>query len=458
MLDNEKEEAAEKLEALLEQKNYPAIRPLLSEYNAIDLAEILGGLDRKDIPLVFRLLPKEQASDIFVEMDSDTQEHLITLFSDKELKDVIGDLYLDDVVDLVEEMPSNLVKRILKQADSETRDWVNKLLNYPKDSAGSIMTIEYVKLRPEMTVEAAFDRIRETGLDKETIYTCYVTDVKNKLVGIVSARTLLLADKKSAVGDIMEENVISVGTLTDKEEVAREIDRYGFLAMPVVDMENRLVGIVTVDDAMDILREENNEDIAKMAGITPDETPYLKTGVFKIWLNRVPWLLLLMVSATFTGLIINNYEGRLNALSPLLFACIPMLMDTGGNAGSQVSVTIIRGLALKEVRFKDTLKVIFKELRVSLLLAATVAAACFLKLIMIDNWIFGYKYDAMLSAIVAVSLFFTIVLAKLVGCLLPMLAQRFKLDPAVVASPFITTIVDALSLIIYCNIAIAVLG
>lgn len=452
-------EITEQLEQMIEQKKFPLIRPLLSEYNPVDIAEILQKLELKDLPLVFRLLPKGIASEIFVEMDDERQAHLINTFSDSELKDVIEDLYLDDAADILEEMPSDIVKRILKQTHPEFRQNINALLNYPKDSAGSIMTPEYVSLSPDMTTEEAFAKIRKTGTDKETIYTLYVTDNGNVLRGITTVRSLLLCDKDAKIADIMQENFISVNTSDDKEDVAEKIRRYGLIAIPVVDKEGRMVGIVTVDDAMDVMREESSEDISLIAGVTPADKPYLKTGVFRIWLSRLPWLLILMISATFTGLIINRYEGRLNALSPVLFACIPMLMDTGGNAGSQASVTIIRGIALNEIRFKDILKVIFKEIRVGVLLALAVAAACFGKLLLIDNLLFGYDgYTVKLSAIVSLALFFTIILAKLTGCVLPLVAKACRLDPAIVASPFITTIVDALSLIIFCNISLAVLA
>jgi len=362
-------------------------------------------------------------------------------------------------VDLLEEMPANVVKRLLAQSDSETRSYINEVLKYPKDSAGSIMTIEYVSLRASMSVEEAFDRIRRTAIDKETIYNCYVTDETNRLIGLVSAKDLMLAEKQAAVGEIMEENVIYVKTTDDKEDVARKISNYGFLAIPVVDHEMRLVGIVTVDDAMDVLQEENTEDIAKMAAITPTDKPYLKTGVFSIWKNRVPWLLVLMVSATFTGLILNTYEARLNAISAMLFACVPMIMDTGGNAGSQASVTVIRALALGELETRDILKVVWKEFRVSLLLGVTLAATCFCKLMLIDNLLFGFDgYTPARCAVVSVALMFTVTVAKLVGCMLPLIAKKCRLDPAVVASPFITTIVDAVSLVLYCSLAVAVLA
>ena len=450
--------------ALLEERKFSVLKPLLSSMNEIDLAEIFESVKEEDLPVLFRILPKDLAAEVFVEIESDTQEKLLKKLTDEELKEVMGELFLDDTVDLVEEMPANVVKRLLAQSDSVTRAYINELLKYPKDSAGSIMTIEYVRFFPNMTVEAAFDHIRSQAIDKETIYTCYVTDEKNHLIGLVTAKDLMLANKDALISDIMEDNVIYANTLDDKEEVARKISDYGFLAIPVVDVERRLVGIVTVDDAMDVIEEENTEDLERMVGIVPDNKPYLKTSVLSIWKKRVPWLLVLMVSATFTGLIINIFEGRLNDISPVLFACIPMLMDTGGNSGSQVSVTVIRSLALGELTTKDTAKVLWKEMRASLLLGLTLAIACFAKLMLIDNLLFGtfmpgnkaYTWDK--CAVVSFALFCTVVIAKIVGSLLPLFVKKCKLDPAAVASPFITTIVDAVSLMIFCGLSIAILG
>ena len=444
---------------LLEEKKFSVLKPLLASMNEIDLADVFESAKEEDLPILFRILPKDLAAEMFVEIDRDTQEALLKKLTDTEIKAVMDELFIDDTVDLVEEMPANVVKRLLAQSDSETRSYINELLKYPKNSAGSIMTIEFVSFTPEMTVEAAFDRIRSTAIDKETIYTCYVTDSANKLVGMVTAKDLLLAKKSALISDIMEDNVIYSHTLDDKEDVARKISDYGFLAIPVTDNERRLVGIVTVDDAIDVLQEENTEDIARMAAILPETKPYLKTSVFSIWKHRVPWLLILMISATFTGLIINTFEGRLNAISPVLFACVPMLMDTGGNSGSQVSVTVIRALALGELTIKDSGRVLWKEIRASMLLAATLAVACFAKLQLIDRLLFGFEgYTVLLSCIVSLALFCTVVIAKLVGCLLPLLVKACKLDPAAVASPFITTIVDAVSLILFCILSIAILG
>ncbi len=445
--------------ALLEERNFAVLKPLLAGMNEIDLAEVFESAKEEDLPVLFRILPKDLAAQMFVEIDSDTQQKLIKKLSDKELKEVMDELFLDDTVDLVEEMPSSVVRRLLALSDGETRAYINELLKYPKDSAGSIMTIEFVRFLPTMSVERAFDIIRETAIDKETIYTCYVTDPENKLIGLVTAKDLMLAQKGSLIGDIMEENVIYVNTKDDKEEVARKISDYGFLAIPVVDDERRLVGIVTVDDAIDVIEEENTEDIEAMAGVLHDNKPYLKTSVFSIWKKRVPWLLILMVSATFTGLIINTFEGQLNAISPVLFACVPMLMDTGGNSGSQASVTVIRSLALGELSTRDSGKVLWKEFRASLLLSVTLAVACFAKLMLIDNLIFGYSdYTPLRCAIVSLAMLCTVVIAKFVGCMLPMLVKKCRLDPAAVASPFITTIVDAVSLLIFCGLATLILG
>ncbi len=452
----EPQEIADRVLELAEQKKYNDIKRMLSEFNPVDLAEIMNVIDEDRLAIIYRLLPKELAADVFVEMDTDRQELLLSKFSDKEIKEVVGGLFVDDTVDIIEEMPAAIVKRILRQADKETREAINSILSYPEDSAGSIMTTEYVSLKEDVSVKDAFEKIRRTGVDKETIYTCYVTDTTRKLVGIVSAKTLLLSSPDDKISDIMETNVISVDTHTDKEYAAREIQRYGFLSIPVVDKENRLVGIITVDDAMDVLRDENSEDFSKMSAVTPSDKPYLKTSVFKIFLNRLPWLLLLMVSATFTSLIISRYENVLTGISITLFACIPMLMDTGGNAGSQSSVTIIRSIALGETVPKDIGKVLWKELRISFMLGAVMSVVCFGKLMLIDR--LYNPMDALTALTVSLALFITIIIAKVIGCTLPLLAKAVKLDPAVMASPFITTIVDALSLIIYANIALAILN
>ncbi len=449
----------EEIQVLINNRNFAVLKPLLAAENPTDLAAIVSNLPDDDLPLVFRLMPKDLAADTFVELDSDKQELLISKFNNVELKSLMDELFVDDMVDLVEEMPSNIVKRILAQSDDETRKYVNEILKYPADSAGSIMTVEYVYLRPDMTVEKAFAKIKKNAINKETIYNCYVVDKDNKLLGLVTAKDLMLADKETLIKDIMTDNVIYAQTTDDKENVARKISDYGFIAIPIVDDEKRLVGIVTVDDAMDVLKEENSEDIAKMSGIQASDKPYLKRSVFEIWRNRIPWLLVLMISATFTGLIINTFEARLNAISTVLFACVPMIMDTGGNAGSQASVTVIRSLALNELTTKDVFKVMWKEIRVSILIGVTLAIACFAKLMLIDNLLFGYEgYTFFRSFIVSLALALTVIIAKFVGCSLPLLAKKVKLDPAVVASPFITTIVDALSLILYCLLAVAMLS
>ncbi len=442
---------------LLSERNYAVLKPLLSSMNAIDLAEVFEETEKDvDLLILFRILPKDLAAETFVEMDSDVQKKLIHKLTDRELRLVLDELFLDDTVDLIEEMPASVVKRVLAQSDSETRAYINEILQYPKDSAGSIMTIEFVALRPTMTVEDAFERIRRTAIDKETIYTCYVIDPTNKLLGLVTAKDLMLAPQNALIEDIMEENVLYAHTEEDKEEVARTISDYGFLALPIVDREMRLVGIVTVDDAMDVLQEENTEDIAKMAAMSPSDKPYLKTKVFTLWKTRVLWLLILMLGATFTGLILNAYEAE---LATCLVACVPMIMGTGGNSGSQASVTVIRALSLGEIETRDVGKVIWKELRTSILLGLTLATACCLKLVYLDGMLLGLEgYTWKVSAVVSLALLGTVVLAKLVGAILPILAKLCHLDPAVVAQPFISTIVDAVSVILFCYLSIGILG
>lgn len=434
---------------LLEQKKYASLRDILTEMHPADVATMFDELEKRQISLLFRLLPKELAAETFVELDPDNQEALIKAFSDNELKEVLDEMYLDDAVDLVEEMPANVVRRILQNTDEETRKMINEVLKYPKDSAGSMMTIEYVQLKESMTVSDSFQTIRRTGIDKETIYSCYVTDQNRHLKGIVTAKGLLLSDSDMLIGDIMDEDVISVFTTDDKEEVVQKFQLYNLIAMPVVDKENRLVGIITVDDAIDVIEQEATEDIETMAAITPTDKPYLKTGVFETWWKRIPWLLLLMISATFTSVIINSYDAALATLG--LAAFMPMIMGTGGNAGSQASVTIIRGLSIGEIEMGDIIRIIWKELRVSLLCGITMAIATFGKIMLIEQPGF------MTSVVVSLTLVATIVTAKLVGCVLPILAKRVGFDPAVMASPFITTIVDALSLVIYFRIATMIL-
>ncbi len=442
---------------LLKERNYAVLKPLLSSMNAIDLAEVFEETETDvELLLLFRILPKDLAAETFVEMDSDVKEKLIYKLTDRELRAVLDELFLDDTVDFIEEMPASVVKRVLAQSDSETRAYINEILQYPKDSAGSIMTIEYVSLRPTMTVQDGFERIRRTAIDKETIYTCYVTDPTNKLIGLVTAKDLMLAPQNAYISDIMEENVLYAYTEEDKETVARTISDYGFLALPVVDREQRLVGIVTVDDAMDVLEEENDEDIAKMAAMAASDKPYLKTRVFSLWKNRVLWLLILMLGSTFTGLILNSYEAQ---LSTCLVACVPMIMGTGGNSGSQASVTVIRSLSVGEIQTRDVGKVIWKEFRTAILLGITLAVACFIKLILLDGMLLGMEgYTWQVSLVVSLALLGTVILAKLVGAILPILAKLCRLDPAVVANPFITTIVDAVSVILFCYLSIGILG
>ena len=451
---------SEEILKLLEERNYTVLKPLLASMNATDLAKVFEDTETDTEKLIlFRIMPKDLAAETFVEMDSDVQEKLIYKLNDKELKAVMDELFLDDTVDLIEEMPASVVKRVLAQSDSETRTYINQLLKYPKDSAGSIMTIEFVSLRPTMTVDEAFERIRRTAIDKETIYTCYVTDPTNKILGLITAKDLMLAQKTALVADIMNENVIYAYTEDDKEDVARMISDYGFLALPIVDREMRLVGIVTVDDAMDVIEEENTEDIAKMAAVTPTDKPYLKTSVWRICINRLPWLLLLLVSSTFSGLIISANEATLNMpiYGIVLTACMPMLMGTGGNAGSQASAMIIRGIAIGEVEFKDFWRVVWKEIRVSVLMGVFLSIACFAKVMFIDK-LYLVDNGTIVAFVISLSMLATIIIAKLIGAILPLLAQKCRLDPAVVASPFITTMVDVLSLTIYCAFAVAMLG
>ena len=448
----------ETIQTLLENKRYSTLRDILNTMNPVDIAAVFEDLQSEKTAVLFRLLPKETAAESFVEMDEDTQELLIHGFSDTELKEVIDELYVDDAVDLIEEMPANVVKRILRQADPETRKEINEILKYPEDSAGSIMTTECVILRPKMTAEEAIKRIRRTGIDKETIYTCYVSDSDSTLIGIVTIKTLLLSDDDEVIENIMETNVISVNTLDDQEVVAQMFNKYNFLALPVVDKENRLVGIVTVDDAIDVMEEEATEDIQKMAAITPTtDKPYDRIGVFETFFSRIPWLLILMISATFTGMIITGFEDAL-AGSLVLSAFIPMLMDTGGNSGSQASVTVIRALSLGEIEFKDIFRVIFKEARVSLLCGVTLATANFAKIMLFDRLVMHNDgITVQVALVVCLTMVVTIFIAKLVGCTLPMIAKKIGFDPAVMASPFITTIVDAISLFVYFQIATAML-
>ena len=447
------------LQKMLEEKKYAALRDILLVMYPSDIAELFGDIDEDRIPLLFRLLPKELAAETFVEMEPDAQELLIRSFSDNELKEIVDELYVDDAADLVEEMPANVVKRILKQADPEMRKSINQILRYPENSAGSLMTTEYVSLRPEMTVEEAILRIRRQGVDKETIYTCYVTAKDRHLLGLVTVKDLLLAeDDEMKISDIMLTNLIYVNTQTDQEEVAHMLAKYNFLALPVVDGEDRMVGIITFDDAMDVIEEETTEDMEIMGGMLPSEKTYLKSTVFDLFKNRIPWLMLLMVSATFTGLIITAFEGAL-AAQVALTAFIPMLMGTGGNSGSQSSVTVIRALSLDELKFSDIGRVLWKELRTSILCGIALAVVCFAKIWLVDRLLLGNTdITLMVDMVVCLTLAATVVCAKLVGCSLPMLAKVMRLDPAVMASPFISTIVDALSLLVYFLFAKTLLG
>ena len=435
---------------MLEDKKYAALRDVLLVMNPSDIAALFSGMEEKQIPLLFRLLPKELAAESFVEMETEAQELLIRSFSDNELKEIVDELYVDDAADLVEEMPANVVKRILKQADPEMRRSINQILRYPEYSAGSIMTTEYVSLRPNMTVEEAILRIRRQGVDKETIYTCYVTASDRKLLGLVTVKDLLLAENDEIlIQDIMLTNLIYANTKTDQEEVAKMLTKYNFLALPVVDGEGRMVGIVTFDDAMDVIEEETTEDMELMGGIIPSEKTYLRSTVFDMFKSRIPWLMLLMLSATFTGLIITSFEDAL-AAQVALTAFIPMLMGTGGNSGSQSSVTVIRALSLDELRFSDIGRVIWKELRTALLCGIALAIACFAKIWLIDRLLMGnYEITFMIDLVVCLALCVTVIIAKVVGSVLPLVAKVLGADPAVMASPFITTIVDAVSLLVY---------
>ena len=440
----------ETIKVLLDDKKFSTLRDILITMKPFDIAAVFENLQDEKMPILFRILPKELAAETFVEMDDETQEFLIHGFSDSELKEVVDVLFVDDAVDLIEEMPANVVKRILRQADKDMRKQINELLKYPEDSAGSIMTTEFIVLRPDMTAEMAIKRIRRTGVDKETIYTCYVTDANNKLIGITTVKDLLLAEDDELVKSIMEENVISVTTLADQEQVAQMFSNYNFLALPVVDNENRLVGIVTIDDAIDVIQEEATEDIEKMAAVLPSDKPYMKTSVFGLYKKRAPWLLILMLSATFTSAIISSFEAVLaNVL--ILSSFIPMITGSGGNAGSQASVSVIRALSLGEIHFKSIFLVLWKEFRVSILCGITLAAANFVKLLLFD--LNGQENAFMIALVISLTLVGTIIMAKLVGSSLPLLASKVGFDPAVMANPLISTVCDSLSLLIYFGVA-----
>ena len=451
------------LKVLVENKKYSTVKDVLITMNPSDIAMIFDELSEEQLPIMFRLLPKALAADTFVEMDPENQELLIKGFSDTELKQVLDELYIDDAADIVEEMPANVVSRILKHVTPDRRREINEILQFPENSAGSIMTTEYVSLTPSMTVSEAFEQIKETGVDKETIYTCYVLSRFNRILGLVSAKDLMLAkDPQTKVETLMTTNVITVNTMTDQEEVAKQLSKYNFLALPVVNSDNRMVGIVTFDDAMDVMVEEATEDITIMSAQTPYEKSYLRTSPWELFKHRIPWLMLLMISATFTGLIITSFENALSQLV-ILTAFIPMLMDTGGNSGSQSSVTVIRAISLGELEFKNIGKVLLKEFITALMVGLALGAVCFGKVMLVDGLLFGNMAEAttysfpLVALVVSSTLAVTVVMAKLIGCSMPLLAKKLGFDPAVMASPFITTIVDALSLLVYLTIATAIL-
>ena len=443
-------EIKEKVLELTENRKYSELHKYLEQLTEQDIALLFEDIDDEEMIKVFRLLPKDEAAEVFSYIDSDLQEKLINSFTDKELKQVVDDLYMDDTVDLIEEMPSNVVKRILKGVPKKERDVINELLKYPEDSAGTIMTTEFIDLKINMTVKDAFAKIKKIGINNENVYTCYVLDIRRKILGILDVKDLLLADDEDLIKDIMETNVITVNTLDDKEEVAKKFDKYDFLALPVVDKEERLVGIVTIDDAIDVLQEENTEDFEIMAAITPIEDSYFKTSVFKHARNRILWLLLLMISATLTGTILTHYENAFAAL-PILVSFIPMIMDTGGNCGSQSSTLIIRGMAMDEIKLKDFFKALWKEIRVAVLVGTALAAVNGLR-------IFIQYHDVKLSLVLGLTLVGTVGMAKMLGCMLPMLAKKLKLDPAIMAAPLITTMVDTCSILIYFKIAVTIMN
>ncbi len=445
----------------IESKKLKDVKEKLLDMHVQDIADLLESIESPIYLMkVFKLLPKGMGAEVFSYVESDIQEKIIAALTDKELAYIVEEMYIDDAVDLIEEMPANVVERILKTSTKETRQLINKFLGYEDDTAGSVMTPEFIDLKENMTVASSLKRIKRLGKDVETMYVLYITDSARVLKGVLSIRDLLLADEDAKIGEIMNDNVIYAETTTDQEEITALFRQYGFLALPIVDKEKRLVGIVTFDDALEVVDEEATEDISIMAATTPTEKPYLKTSSWRLWLNRAPWLMLLMVSATFTGLIISQNEKLLSSgiYGILLTACIPMIMGTGGNAGGQASATIIRGIALNEITFKDLFKVMFKEFKVSILLGASLAVVCFGKIMLVDGLIFKTEGVTVVSALViSLAMLLTIILSKLVGCALPLLAKKCKLDPAVMASPFITTIIDTLSLLIYCQLALGFL-
>ena len=440
----------ETINELIEQKKFNELKKKLLEMNSADISLLLDELEDKKAVKLFRILPKEKAGETFSFMEKDMREKLIQEFTERELKDVLDELYMDDTVDLIEEMPSNVVTRILRSIPKEDRKVINELLNYPEDSAGSIMTTEFIDLKENMTVEKALERIKELAIDSETIYTCYVLSVNRELLGLVDIKEILIADRKTTIKDLMDTNIISVVTSEDKEEVAKTFDKYNLYALPVVDKENRLVGIITVDDAIDVLQDETSEDFEKMAAMSPNEEGYFETSVFKHAKNRIVWLLVLMLSAIMTGTIISKYEDAFQIV-PILVSFIPMIMDTGGNCGSQSSTLIIRGLATDEIEMKDIFKVLWKEIRVALLVGAVLALVNAIRIFIQYN-------DLKIAVTIGLTLVVTVALAKTIGCILPMLAKKLKLDPAIMAAPLITTLVDTFSILVYFNIATSVLG
>ena len=436
---------------LIEKKRFIELREILIDMNEVDISEFLETLEIEKMTVVFRMLPKEISSEVFAFLESDTQEHIINSVTDSELSEIIEDLFVDDVVDLLEELPAYVVKRVLKNAKSETRNLINQFLRYEENSAGSIMTAEFIHLRKNMTVDSAFEKVRKVARDMETIYTCYVTDEGRRLEGVVSIKSMILSDPNVLLGEIMEDDVISVSTDDDREEVAALFSKYGLLSLPVVDHERRLVGIVTVDDAVDVINEEATEDFEIMAAMRPSEKPYLRTGVFSLAKNRIMWLLVLMISAMLTGKVLEKFESAFAAF-PLLVTFIPMLTGTGGNAGSQSSTLIIRGMALSEISMKDIGRVIWKEIRVSVLVGFALSAVNYARLLMM------YPDNALLAFVVALSLFATVIIAKVTGCILPMLARLVNADPAIMAAPIITTLVDVFALVFYFTMAQKILN
>lgn len=450
------EEIQEKIKLLIKEKRINELHSMLEEINSADFPSIFEELKEEENLIIYRLLTKEKAAEVFAELDSDIQEKLINVLTDKELKTVVNELFMDDTVDLIEEMPASVVKRILNNIGTKDRKIINELLNFPEDSAGSIMTTEFVEFKEDITIQEGFDIIKETGIEKETVYNCYVVDKSRKLIGLVEVKEMLISDRNKKISEIMEENPISILTSEDKEDVAKMFDKYNYMAIPVVDKENRLVGIVTIDDAIDVMQEENTEDFEKMAALIPNEETYFKTSVFTHAKNRILWLLVLMLSSTFTGAIIEKYESAFAAI-PILVAFIPMIMDTGGNCGSQSSTLIIRGLALDEIKMSDILKVIWKELRVAIIVGVTLALVTGIRI----YFQYGNNYPGQvvkLGLVVGITLILTAVISKLVGGVLPIIAKKLKLDPAIMAAPLITTIVDMCSILVFFKCAVMIMG